>query len=473
MGIAAWRWMRRSRGVQRQRLRSGARSEIDQLPRRGGDRIQSPREGVGPLYQRRYTVRISGSPLTAAELISRLGADLNAASPVEVAVFDKTAGTSRPLEMGDEYVVHMPGPWNCPVRVVERTPASFRFVTLSGHLEAGEIEFRASETGEDELVFTIESWARSGDRLAEALYEGVGLAKEMQLHMWAHFCARVAEMSGGDRIGEVEVQTERTDVSGGGPARRLVTRAVTAAFARPFALAARVRDRPLHPRGVVFDATLVLRGSSRYWGVPFLDERAELAAEVRLSRAIGLPPQLPDLLGLALRWTQPPAADAEAGAEAGGTAELLLATTGHTPIGRRLLRPSSHWSPAFYGSLLAYRAGDRRILLGAVGDPARFIPADLASLAYSVDYRPLELDLVVATETGRWERFGGLRILGPGRGDNETMRFNPAENPIPDLPPAGLLQQVRGPTYAAVQHVPHRTRDLRSAERRRPERAPR
>jgi hypothetical protein len=458
MGIAAWRWVRRSRAVRRRRLRAGARSEIDRLPRRGGDRIQSPREGVGPLYQRRYTVRIAGSPLTAAELISRVGADLNAASPVEVAVFDKTSGTSPPLEMGDEYVVHMPGPWNCPVRVVERTPESFRFVTLIGHLEAGEIEFRASDAGENGLVFTIESWARSGDRLAAALYDGVGIAKEMQLHMWAHFCARVAEMSGGHAVGEVEVQTERTAVPSGGAAQRLVTRAVTAAFARPFALAARVRERPLHPRGLAFDATLILHGASRYWGVPFLDERAEVPAEVRLSRAVGLPPRLPDILGLALRWTQP-----SAGGD--GTVELLLATTGHTPLGRRLLRPTSHWSPALYGSLLAYRAGDRRVLLGAVAHSAEFIPADLTSLAGAVDERPLELALLVATELGPWERFGTLRISGPARGDdNEAMRFNPAQHPIPGLPPAGLLQQVRGPTYAAVQHVPHRGGQPRPAQ---------
>lgn len=466
MGIAVWRWLRRSRAVPRRRLRAGARSDIDQLPRRGGDRVQSPREGVGPLYQRRYTVRIADSQLTAAELISRVGADLNAASPVEVAVFDKTLGSSPPLEMGDEYVVHMPGPWNCPVRVVERTPESFRFVTLTGHLEAGEIEFRASDAGEDGLVFTIESWARSGDRLAAALYEGVGIAKEMQLHMWTHFCARVAEMSGGRRVGEVEVQTERTDVPGSGPAQRLVTRAVTAAFARPFALAARVRERPLHPRGLAFDATLVLHGASRYWGVPFLDERAEIPAEVRLSRAIGLPSRLPDILGLALRWTQPSAGDAD------GTVELLLATTGHRPVGRRLLRPTSHWSPAFYGSLLAYRAGDRRVLLGAVADSADSIPADLTALARAVDEQPLELALMVATEAGPWERFGTLRISGPTRGDdNEAMRFNPAHHPIPGLPPAGLLQQVRGPTYAAVQRVSHRTGEPRPAHHRRRERS--
>lgn len=471
MGIAGWRWLRRSRGVPRGRLRTRTLTEIDRLPDRDGDGVQGPRQGVGPLYQRRYTVRISGSPLTAAQLIDRLGADLNAASPVEVAVFDKTAGTSRPLDMGDEYVVHMPGPWNCPVRVVERTPESFRFATLSGHLEAGEIEFRAREARE-ELVFTIESWARSGDRLAEVLYEGVGIAKEMQLHMWTHFCTRVAELSGGRMIGDVEVHTERADVSGTGRLQQLVTEGVTAVFARSFALAARLRDRPLHPRGLVFDATLVLDGTSRYWGVPFLDDHdhTELQAEVRLSRAMGLPPPLPDLLGLALRWRQPPGDEPETAESAETVAELLLATTGHTPIGRHLLWPATRWSPAFYGSLLAYRAGDRRLLLGAVTRHGQSVPPGLTALARSVDERPLLLDLLVATEFGRWERFGELRIAGPARGDSESMRFNPARNPIPGLTPAGLFQQVRGPTYAAVQHVARRTGNGRPAQRRQPER---
>ena len=47
------------------------------------------------------------------------------------------------MEVGDEYVVRMPGPWDGPVRVVEVTPTSFRLATLDGHLEAGQIEFRA------------------------------------------------------------------------------------------------------------------------------------------------------------------------------------------------------------------------------------------------------------------------------------------------------------------------------------------
>lgn len=442
MGLAAWRWLRTSRRVRRRRLRTEAVAEVRRIPRRPGDRVQDARQGVGPVFQRRYAIRIAGSPLSPAELITRLGADLNAASPVEVAVFDKTSGASLPLEVEDEYVVHMPGPWNCPVRVVERTPESFRFATLHGHLEAGEIEFRAVRDPDGgDLLFTIESWARSGERLAAVLYEKVGIAKEMQLHMWAHFCARVAELSGGRMVGEVEVQTERA--SGSSSEDTLAARAVTAAFKHPFALAARARSRPLHPEGLLFNATLMLHGTSQYWGVPFLDEHTELPAEVRLSRAMGLPPPLPDILGLALRWRQPSGADAE----------LLLATTGHTLLGRRLLHLKAVWSPAFYGSLLPYRAGDRRLILGAAVYHSPSVPSDLRSLDRAVRDRPFSLTLLVATELGGWERFGELRLQGLA--STEARRFNPAYNPVEGLEPAGLLQQVRGPTYAAVQQVSH------------------
>ena len=50
------------------------------------------------------------------------------------------------MAVGDEYVVRMPGPWDGPVRVVERTPTAFRFATLEGHLEAGQIRFARAAT---------------------------------------------------------------------------------------------------------------------------------------------------------------------------------------------------------------------------------------------------------------------------------------------------------------------------------------
>ena len=98
------------------------------------------------------------------------------------------------MAVGDEFVVRMPGPWDGPVRVVDVQPTSFRLVTLAGHLEAGQIEFTAQREA-DRLVFHIESWARSGDRLSDLLYDRVRMAKEIQLHMWTSLLERVARVA--------------------------------------------------------------------------------------------------------------------------------------------------------------------------------------------------------------------------------------------------------------------------------------
>jgi hypothetical protein len=109
----------------------------------------------------------------------------------------------------------MPGPWDGPVRVVDVSPTSFRLATLAGHLEAGQIEFRAADDGGD-LVFTIESWARSGDRLSRVLYQSVRMAKEVQLHMWTSFLERVAKLAGGRAVGGIDIETHRVDEDSGG-----------------------------------------------------------------------------------------------------------------------------------------------------------------------------------------------------------------------------------------------------------------
>jgi hypothetical protein len=430
--------------VVRGRLRTEVISEIDRMPRRSGDRLQDARDGVGPAFQRRYTARIRDTALNAEQLIECLCADINAASPAEIAVFDKASGAPQRVDPGDEYLIHVPGPWKCPVRVVKRTPRSFRFATLRGHLEAGEIEFRATDAEQSGVVFTIESWTRSGDRLADVLYDRLRIAKEMQLHMWVHFCRRVAELCGGQIAGEVEVYTERSRVTGDARFRpALLTDALAAVVTRAFRSAARLRGgRPLCRTGLVLDAALKLHGTPRHWGAALLDDRTELRGTARLSRSTGLPPPLPDVLVLALRWRQP---------GEGTPTELLLATTGRTVLGRHLLRPRTRWSPAFYGCLLPYEAGDRRIMLGAVATRPPDIAAVTSTLARAADERPIRMELVMATGFGSWERFGELILTGPARrDDSEPMRFDPARHPIPGLRPAGLLQEMRGRAYAAA-----------------------
>ena len=164
--------------------------------------------GQGPLYRRVYRIEVVDAEIGPDELVTRLLVDPNRASPTEVSLFEVTSGQGR-REVGTEFAVRMPGPWGAPVRIVERTATSFRFATLRGHMEAGEIEFRARRDDSGPLVFEIESWARSGDRLYDWLYDKVPLTREMQLHMWVHVCEQVAVMAGGRPGGNVQVTTHR------------------------------------------------------------------------------------------------------------------------------------------------------------------------------------------------------------------------------------------------------------------------
>jgi len=171
--------------------------------------IQRVGDGVGPMFHRRYAAVIDGSQLSPYELMERLCEDLDRAAPTEFATFKKVSGHERELRAGDEYVVRMPGPWDGPVRVIERTPTCFRLATLEGHLEAGQIRFQARDG--ELLEFTIESWARAGDRLSNLLFDQLRMSKEIQLHMWTSTLQRVAELSGGRLTGGIEIRTRRVE----------------------------------------------------------------------------------------------------------------------------------------------------------------------------------------------------------------------------------------------------------------------
>ncbi len=172
--------------------------------------IQLAQAGHGPLFHRRYTTRIRESHEGPEALMARLKGDVNAAAPTKFARFQRVLGDGDALARGDEYVVRMPGPWDGPVRVVDESERSFRLATLDGHLEAGQIEFRTADDG-DEIEFTIESWARSGDRLSELLYHHARMSKEIQLHMWVSFAEGVVALSGGRMTGGVDIDTRRVE----------------------------------------------------------------------------------------------------------------------------------------------------------------------------------------------------------------------------------------------------------------------
>jgi hypothetical protein len=210
LAVVSWRYMWRTTPLHRSE-EPGSRADLpaEWAQDTSEDGRQGLDAGAGPMLHRTYTVRIVRSAVTPTALIERVEANLNRAAP-EMAVFRKVRGGTGRLRPGDEFVVRMPGPWDGPVRVVRRDDTSFRLATLDGHLEAGQIEFRARPDGRA-VLFEIESWARAGDRLSHLLYNRLRLAKEIQLNMWSHFCIRVAALAGGRPHHGVTIRTRWLD----------------------------------------------------------------------------------------------------------------------------------------------------------------------------------------------------------------------------------------------------------------------
>jgi Domain of unknown function (DUF1990) len=211
VALVSWRYLWATTPLHRSVAAGDATDLPPPLPdQRVDDRSQPLESGVGPLFRRLFTVEIEGPLLTAAELITKVAADLNRAVPSEVTAVETISGVPGELAIGDEVVVRIPGPWDGPVQVVHRTDTSFRLATLTGHLEAGQIEFRARSQGSP-LRFEIEAWARPSSWAIHLLYSHLQLAKEIQLNMWVRFCLNAAHLAGGRARGGVTIRTRVVD----------------------------------------------------------------------------------------------------------------------------------------------------------------------------------------------------------------------------------------------------------------------
>ena len=207
-------------------------------------------------------------------------------------------------------------------------------------------------------------------------------------------------------------------------------RAAGTALATAFASLTRLRGaKPIHPRGSVVAATVHRTGAARPWGSAWLDEAGQDAALVRLSRSVGLPGPLPDVLGLALRTRGP-----------GGAHDVLLASTGTGALTRFLLVPRRDAARSGYTSVLPYRSPRGPVLLAAV--PAGPWPGAGARFR-----------LLAAPVRGPWEPFGELHLHGPLDGPDAVMDVDPVLGAPPGLAVPAALAAVRGPAYAAARRA--------------------
>lgn len=176
-------------------------------PSRDGQDID---EGVGPAFHRAYEVRIAHPRLDAHAVMSAVAADPNVVVPQDLSPFVKQRGADGTMAVGDRFQVDTPGPWRANVEVTKLTPTSIRFATLDGHMEAGQIRFGARDD-DGGLVFRIESWARSADRVFDVLYDVARIGRTLQGETWVRTCEAVAVAAGGEQDGPVTLLDERAD----------------------------------------------------------------------------------------------------------------------------------------------------------------------------------------------------------------------------------------------------------------------
>lgn len=201
-------------------------------------------------------------------------------------------------------------------------------------------------------------------------------------------------------------------------------------------LAAVRSARAFHPVGESFAAELKIFPGEAPPGPGLFEHPGPHRALVRLSRGVGLPEPLPDVLGLALKIP-----DAYG---PGQDQDLLFASCWPTRLGRYALAPSIHWVGHEFSTILPYRIGGRMLMLGML--PERTVAVDgsgTEEVEHVVEQASVQYRFAVAEPFGPWRTFGALYVEEPYDGD---ITFDPY-NTDGELCPAGPLNLLRLPAY--------------------------
>ncbi|MGN2638014.1 phosphodiesterase [Nocardia takedensis] len=187
-----------------------------------------------------------------------------------------------------------------------------------------------------------------------------------------------------------------------------------------FDAGARLRNaRVFHPRGVLLSGRFHAAADFVPWFGA--GERAVIA---RLSKGVGTPTGLPDVMGLAFRvldrderpW------------------DFALATTGSSTLGRFVITPALGWSGARYGSLLPYRFGDSPATW-IFAEPGAGQPdsASLVSMARHLREHPLEFEITARELNSAPRRVGELVLHHAEAHEHRTDFYDPVLNHPDDV----------------------------------------
>ena len=228
------------------------------------------------------------------------------------------------------------------------------------------------------------------------------------------------------------------------PSVRGVSRATAAVLGHAFAGLARLRaGKPVHPRGMVYEATLEISGApAAPRAVAFLSTAGRHTGIVRFSRSIGTPAWLPDAFGLALRLTDLHGR--------GRHQDFLLVTSIDHPVLHHLLVPVRDAQSRAYSSSLPYLAGSEKVLIGALplpDSPRAPGPTADERLIRAAATGRLRFALAVAPYRGRFAPIGELIVGRRLPAGHDAVAFDPY-NTGGGLEPTGALNRLRPRVYA-------------------------
>lgn len=201
------------------------------------------------------------------------------------------------------------------------------------------------------------------------------------------------------------------------------------------------RPRPIHVRGRNLEGELTWLGNPVKAGIAWIDaHEGPLPVVARLSRSVGLPAPLPDVIGLALRFDT-----------GGRPADLELASTGFGVPGRFVLLAHRAPSSARLGTLLPYRSSLGPLLICARTIEPESLPSGGSELDEALTVRPWRLRLYFAHGAGKWHPFAelSLRLTVPVPADER--RFDAVRNPLPGAETYEWTRLLREPSYHLAQ----------------------
>ncbi|WP_434993048.1 hypothetical protein [Arthrobacter sp. Ld5] len=229
-----------------------------------------------------------------------------------------------------------------------------------------------------------------------------------------------------------------------------ISGAIGAGFEGMFRGIRRIRPhRPIHARGLRLDGTVVVHEHGLRSGIAWIDQPGRSPATARVSRSVGTPDGLPDILGLAARFHHP--AD---GPGPSTFSDVLLSSTGWSFPGRFVLMPRLGISRTPFSTMMPYRGDHGPVLLGARTLGPAGLPASLRALEHALASSAWQLGFYCATPVGPWQHFGTLTLSLSPDAEERDLRFDAVLHPLAGAATYEWARRVREPSYALARRRP-------------------